>query len=113
MALVKAKPTSPGRRFVVSVKTPGLHTGGPFEGLVEKNPYEGDYKVGNLNAVAAWNSAQTGLVSDGMYEIEVLDEKLVKQYKFRIEVRVLQERSVFTTTTLILNTICPETVGII
>lgn len=36
MALVKAKPTSPGRRFVVSVKTPGLHTGGPFEGLVEK-----------------------------------------------------------------------------
>ena len=37
------------------------------EGLVEKNPYEGDDKVGNLNAVAAWNSAQTGLISDGMY----------------------------------------------
>ena len=37
------------------------------EGLVEKNPYEGDDKVGNLNAGAAWNFAQTGLVSDGMY----------------------------------------------
>jgi len=36
MALIKAKPTSPGRRFVVSVKTPGLHKGGPFLALVEK-----------------------------------------------------------------------------
>jgi large subunit ribosomal protein L2 len=41
MALVKAKPTSPGRRFVVSVKTPGLHIGGPFEGLVEKKSKSG------------------------------------------------------------------------
>jgi ribosomal protein L2 len=36
MALIKAKPTSPGRRFVVSVKTPGLHKGKPFAGLIEK-----------------------------------------------------------------------------
>jgi large subunit ribosomal protein L2 len=36
MALIKAKPTSPGRRFVVSVKTPGLHKGKPFAGLLEK-----------------------------------------------------------------------------
>ncbi len=36
MALIKAKPTSPGRRFAVSVKTPGLHMGKPHAGLLEK-----------------------------------------------------------------------------
>src|SRR5574343_1998539 len=36
MALVKVKPTSPGRRAVVKVVTPGLHKGKPFAGLVEK-----------------------------------------------------------------------------
>jgi len=41
MALVKAKPTSAGRRFVVSVKTPGLHTGGPLQSLVEKKSKTG------------------------------------------------------------------------
>ncbi len=35
MALVKVKPTSPGRRAVVKVVTPGLHKGKPFAGLVE------------------------------------------------------------------------------
>ncbi len=41
MALVKAKPTSAGRRFVVQVKTPGLHKGKPFESLVEKKSKTG------------------------------------------------------------------------
>ncbi|MCH8105841.1 MAG: 50S ribosomal protein L2 [Proteobacteria bacterium] len=41
MALLKAKPTSPGRRFVVSVKTPGLYAGKPFEALVEKKTKTG------------------------------------------------------------------------
>jgi large subunit ribosomal protein L2 len=41
MALIKAKPTSPGRRFVVSVKTPGLHKGKPFAGLLEKQSRTG------------------------------------------------------------------------
>ena len=41
MALIKAKPTSPGRRFVVSVKTPGLHKGKPYAGLVEKKAKTG------------------------------------------------------------------------
>jgi large subunit ribosomal protein L2 len=36
MALVKVKPTSPGRRFVVKVVEPGLHKGGPHQPLVEK-----------------------------------------------------------------------------
>ena len=34
MSLHKAKPSSPGRRFTVSVKTPGLHKGKPYEALV-------------------------------------------------------------------------------
>jgi large subunit ribosomal protein L2 len=41
MALVKAKPTSPGRRFVVSVKTPGLYAGKPHAALVEKKSKTG------------------------------------------------------------------------
>jgi len=36
MAVVKAKPTSPGRRFVVQIKTEGLHKGAPFAPLLEK-----------------------------------------------------------------------------
>jgi len=35
MALVKSKPTSPGRRFVVQVATPGLHKGSPHSALVD------------------------------------------------------------------------------
>ncbi len=34
MPLVKAKPTSPGRRFVISVVTPDLHKGEPHSALV-------------------------------------------------------------------------------
>ncbi|MBT3203126.1 MAG: 50S ribosomal protein L2 [Gammaproteobacteria bacterium] len=41
MALIKAKPTSPGRRFVVSVKTEGLYTGKPLASLVEKKSKSG------------------------------------------------------------------------
>ena len=35
MALIKVKPTSPARRAVVKVVTPGLHKGAPYAGLVE------------------------------------------------------------------------------
>lgn len=34
MAIVKTKPTSPGRRFVIKVVSPDLHKGGPYEPLV-------------------------------------------------------------------------------
>jgi large subunit ribosomal protein L2 len=34
MPLVKANPTSPGRRFVVKVVTPGLHKGSPHSALI-------------------------------------------------------------------------------
>lgn len=36
MPVVKAKPTSPGRRFVVRVTTPELHKGEPYKPLLEK-----------------------------------------------------------------------------
>lgn len=36
MALIKSKPTSAGSRFVVRVRTEGLHKGKPWAGLVEK-----------------------------------------------------------------------------
>lgn len=41
MALIKTKPTSPGRRFVVKVSTPGLHKGEPHEPLVAKKTRSG------------------------------------------------------------------------
>lgn len=36
MAIVKTKPTSPGRRFVIRVATPNLHKGEPYWPLLEK-----------------------------------------------------------------------------
>lgn len=41
MPLVKLKPTSPGRRFVVRVVNPELHKGAPFAPLVEKKSKNG------------------------------------------------------------------------
>jgi large subunit ribosomal protein L2 len=41
MPLVKAKPTSAGRRYVVNVVTPGLYKGRPHEALVEKKTSSG------------------------------------------------------------------------
>lgn len=41
MALVKAKPTSPARRFVVQVKTPELHKGKPYAPLLEPQQKKG------------------------------------------------------------------------
>lgn len=41
MALIKAKPTSPGRRFVVGVKTPELHKGEPYAPLTESKSKSG------------------------------------------------------------------------
>ncbi|HMV37609.1 50S ribosomal protein L2 [Plasticicumulans sp.] len=41
MAIVKMKPTSAGRRFVVKVATPGLHKGEPHAPLLEKQTKTG------------------------------------------------------------------------
>ncbi|MFZ1326625.1 MAG: 50S ribosomal protein L2 [Candidatus Contendobacter sp.] len=41
MPLVKTKPTSPGRRFVVKVVTPELHKGRPYGPLLEKKNRNG------------------------------------------------------------------------
>jgi large subunit ribosomal protein L2 len=41
MAVIKCKPTSPGRRFLVKVVHPELHKGAPFSPLVEKKAKTG------------------------------------------------------------------------
>lgn len=41
MPIVKRKPTSPGRRFVVSVVNPELHKGAPYAPLLEKKSKSG------------------------------------------------------------------------
>ncbi|MCP5141469.1 MAG: 50S ribosomal protein L2 [Chromatiales bacterium] len=41
MALLKSKPTSAGRRFVTTVKTPDLHKGAPHKALLEKKAKNG------------------------------------------------------------------------
>jgi|TARA_B110000116_G_scaffold267096_1_gene278901 large subunit ribosomal protein L2 len=41
MAILKRKPTSPGRRHVVSVVTPDLHKGAPYAPLLEKQSKSG------------------------------------------------------------------------
>lgn len=41
MAIIKTKPTSPGRRFVVKVVNPDLHKGQPHKALVEKKNKNG------------------------------------------------------------------------
>ena len=41
MPVVKRKPTSPGRRFVVSVVSPDLHKGSPYEPLTEAKSKSG------------------------------------------------------------------------
>ena len=41
MAIAKAKPTSPGRRFVVQVTTPGLYKDGPFKPFLDEKRKSG------------------------------------------------------------------------
>ena len=41
MAIVKTKPTSPGRRFVVKVVNPDLHKGAPHRALLDKKSKNG------------------------------------------------------------------------
>lgn len=41
MTLVKPRPTSPGRRFVIKIQTPELYRGEPYAPLVEPNPKHG------------------------------------------------------------------------
>ena len=41
MAVIKTRPTSPGRRFVVKVVDEGLHKGKPFKGLVSSKKRKG------------------------------------------------------------------------
>lgn len=46
MAVVKTKPTSPGRRFAVKVFNPALHKGGPYRPLLEPQKRSGGRNSG-------------------------------------------------------------------
>ena len=49
MTIIKAKPTSPGRRFVVQIKSPELHKGAPYEPLLApKNRTNGRNNQGRI-----------------------------------------------------------------
>ncbi len=49
MAIVKTKPTSPGRRSMVKVRTPGLHKGRPLASLTEhKHRSSGRNNLGHI-----------------------------------------------------------------
>ena len=41
MALIKSKPTSPGRRFRIKITNPDLHKGKPCEALISKTKRSG------------------------------------------------------------------------
>ena len=55
MAIVKAKPTSPGRRHVVRVKQDGLHKGGPHRALLDKK-----HKTGGRNGAGRITTRHKG-----------------------------------------------------
>ena len=49
MAIVKQKPTSPGRRFVIKVSTPDLYKGEPYRPLLEGQGHSGGRKLPAYN----------------------------------------------------------------
>jgi large subunit ribosomal protein L2 len=55
MPIVKSKPTSPGRRFVVKVVNPDLHKGAPYAPLLEKKS-----KTGGRNNVGRITTRHIG-----------------------------------------------------
>lgn len=49
MAIIELKPTSPGQRFKINIKTPGLHTGSPVKSLTKKkNRINGRNDIGRV-----------------------------------------------------------------
>ena len=49
MPIVKSKPTSPGRRFVVRVVNPDLHKGANYKPLLEKKSKKMDQQIKEKN----------------------------------------------------------------
>ena len=58
MAVIKCKPTSPGRRFVVKVTNPDLHKGRPYAPLLEKKG-----KTGGRNNAGRITTRHRGVVT--------------------------------------------------
>ena len=53
MALIRSKPTSPGRRFRIKVNNSELHKGKPCESLIAKLSKTGGIKAGSQQGILA------------------------------------------------------------
>ena len=102
MPIVKAKPTSPGRRFVIKVVHPDLHKGEPHKALLEEKSKKGgrnnngrittrhigggrkqhyrvlDFKrtMGEIDAYEFKPEVQRKLLRDNVIQIYGLDESI-------------------------------------
>jgi ribosomal protein L2 len=73
MPIVKTKPTSPGRRFVVKVVSPGLHKGRPHAPLLEKQTRNGGrnnwvaslpgIRVVAINSITGWSISSAARIT--------------------------------------------------
>ena len=67
MAVIQAKPTSAGRRFVVSVKTEGLYKGDPYGPLLAKQePLRWTQQQGSNHDSPPRRRAQAALSNRGL-----------------------------------------------
>ena len=67
MPVVKAKPTSPGRRFVVSVKSPELYTGkphGPLKGTTACQLHMYHFSDGDNITIEPWRAKPFPVIKD-------------------------------------------------
>ena len=72
MAIVKAKPTSPGRRGVVTVKHDHLHKGAPHAALLEKKS-----RTGGRNNMGRITTRHRGCVHKKHYHVSDLNRDKV------------------------------------
>jgi hypothetical protein len=78
MAVIKAKPTSPGRRGVISIKS-DLHKGKPHKALLEKKS-----KNGGRNNNGRITVRHQGVVTSSITELLILKEiNLISQQLLR------------------------------
>ena len=89
--VIKRKPTSPGRRFVVSVVDNDLHKGKPFAALTEsKNRINGRNNRGRLLSDIEVEAISKDIVLLISREIKMISKPLLRELSMtQIEVRIL------------------------
>ena len=79
MAIVKRKPTSPGRRFVVSVVNPDLHKGAPHAPLIEKKSKNTTTVIVSHRISSVKNADHIIVLEDGQIIQEGTHNQLVRK----------------------------------